>query len=64
MTVIHDEAALASTREQERLLSEVEASGARLILVGDPRQSQAVGAGGLWPEIERALKKREAAASS
>src|SRR6185312_8218695 len=33
-TVIHDEAALASTREQIRLLREVEASGARLIAVG------------------------------
>ena len=35
-TVIHDEAALASTREQIRLLRAVEASGARLIAVGDP----------------------------
>jgi conjugative relaxase-like TrwC/TraI family protein len=51
-TIIHDEAALASTRELSQLLQSVEDSGARLILVGDPRQSHAVGAGGLWPDIE------------
>jgi len=27
--------------------------GARLVEIGDPRQSQAVGAAGLWPELER-----------
>jgi conjugative relaxase-like TrwC/TraI family protein len=54
VTVIHDEAALASTREQSWLLEAVAQSGARLIEVGDPRQSQAVGAGGLWPAIEAA----------
>jgi conjugative relaxase-like TrwC/TraI family protein len=53
-TVIHEEAALASTREQESLLAAVEKSGARLIEVGDPRQSQPVGAGGLWGRIEQA----------
>jgi thymidylate kinase len=51
-TVIHDEAALASTREQLRLLHAVETSGARLIAVGDPQQNQPVGAGGLWDHIE------------
>jgi conjugative relaxase-like TrwC/TraI family protein len=55
-TIIHDEAALASTREQRRLLDAVQASGARLILVGDPRQSRAVGAGGLWPYLEQAAR--------
>jgi ATP-dependent exoDNAse (exonuclease V) alpha subunit len=55
-TIIHDEAALASTREQERLLAAVEESGARLIEVGDPRQSQPVGAGGLWPHLEHAAR--------
>jgi len=53
-TVIHDEAALASTREQIRLLRAVETSGARMIAVGDPRQNQPVGAGGLWTAIEHA----------
>jgi conjugative relaxase-like TrwC/TraI family protein len=60
VTVIHDEAALASTREQQQLLSTVEAGGARLIEVGDPRQSQAVGAGGLWPHLERAAGEEDA----
>ena len=51
-SVIHDEAALASTREQLQLLRAIESSGARLIAVGDPRQNQPVGAGGLWAQIE------------
>lgn len=55
-TVIHDEAALASTREQLRLLRAVEASGARLIAVGDPQQNQPVGAGGLWEHIENTAR--------
>jgi ATP-dependent exoDNAse (exonuclease V) alpha subunit len=44
-TVIHDEAALASTREQRIIFDAVEHAGARLIEVGDPGQSQAVGTG-------------------
>ncbi len=55
-TIVHDEAALASTREQQQLLQAVETSGARLIEVGDPRQSQPVGAGGLWPHLETATR--------
>jgi len=55
-TIIHDEAALASTREQQRLLAAVEDSGARLIEIGDPRQSHPVGAGGLWPHLELAAR--------
>jgi conjugative relaxase-like TrwC/TraI family protein len=55
-TVIHDEAALASTREQSALLQAVEGSGARLIMVGDPAQSKPVGAGGLWRHIESQVK--------
>ncbi|MGH2873724.1 MAG: AAA family ATPase, partial [Solirubrobacteraceae bacterium] len=55
-TVIHDEAALASTREQLRLLRAVETSGARLIAVGDPQQNQPVGAGGLWDQIENTAR--------
>jgi conjugative relaxase-like TrwC/TraI family protein len=55
-TVIHDEAALASTREQLRLMRAVETSGARLIAVGDPQQNQPVGAGGLWDQIEEAVR--------
>jgi len=54
VTVVHDEAALASTREQAWLLQAAAISGVRVIEVGDPRQSGAVGAAGLWPQIERA----------
>lgn len=57
VTVVHDEAALASTREQVWLLQAAAGSGARVIEVGDPRQSGAVGAGGLWPQIERAARQ-------
>jgi conjugative relaxase-like TrwC/TraI family protein len=53
VTIIHDEAALASTREQHRLHDAVARSGARLVIVGDPEQSQPVGAGGLWPHLEQ-----------
>jgi hypothetical protein len=60
VTVIHDEAALASTREQAWLFKTVSESGARLVAIGDPRQSQAVGAGGLWSEIEQTAKEQDA----
>ncbi|MGH2916508.1 MAG: MobF family relaxase [Solirubrobacteraceae bacterium] len=56
--IIHDEAALASTREQQRLLSAVSDSGARLIEVGDGSQSQPVGAGGLWHHLTDAARDR------
>ena len=56
VTVLHDEAALASTREQAWLLGAVGESGARLVMIGDPRQSQAVGAGGLWPVLEQTAR--------
>ncbi|MGH2871623.1 MAG: ATP-dependent DNA helicase, partial [Solirubrobacteraceae bacterium] len=59
-TLIHDEAALASTREQLRLLRAVETSGARLIAVGDPQQNQPVGAGGLWDQIENTTRDADA----
>lgn len=55
-TIVHDEAALASTREQAALLEAVEDGGARLITVGDPKQNQPVGAGGLWGHIEDAAR--------
>jgi conjugative relaxase-like TrwC/TraI family protein len=60
VTVIHDEAALASTREQAWLFRTVNESGARLVAIGDPRQSQAVGAGGLWSEIEQTAREQGA----
>ena len=59
-TLIHDEAALASTREQLDLLDAVEGSGARLIVVGDPQQNQPVGAGGLWHHLETITRDADA----
>jgi conjugative relaxase-like TrwC/TraI family protein len=61
-TIIHDEAALASTREQHALLAAVETSGARLISVGDPHQNPSVGAGGLWPHLEAATRAEDSQA--
>jgi ATP-dependent exoDNAse (exonuclease V) alpha subunit len=55
-TIVHDEAALASTREQQQLLAIVKQAGARLIEIGDPKQSQPVGAGGLWTHLEHAAR--------
>jgi conjugative relaxase-like TrwC/TraI family protein len=61
-TIIHDEAALASTREQHALLAAVETSGARLIAVGDPHQNPPVGAGGLWPHLEATTRDQHSQA--
>jgi conjugative relaxase-like TrwC/TraI family protein len=61
-TIIHDEAALASTREQHALLAAVESSGARLIAVGDPHQNPPVGAGGLWPHLEASTRDQHSQA--
>ncbi|MBV9607314.1 MAG: relaxase domain-containing protein, partial [Solirubrobacterales bacterium] len=55
-TIIHDEAALASTTEQLGLLDAVETARARMIAVGDPKQNQPVGAGGLWENIEQTTR--------
>jgi conjugative relaxase-like TrwC/TraI family protein len=59
-TVIHDEAALASTREQRWILAAIHAARGRLILVGDPCQSRPVGAGGLWAHIAHAASGQAA----
>ncbi|WP_249012269.1 MobF family relaxase [Conexibacter sp. DBS9H8] len=59
-TIIHDEAALASTDEQAAVLDAVAHTGARLIAVGDPHQNQPVGAGGLWETIETAARESDA----
>ena len=56
-TVIHDEAALASTYEQRFLLEAVRASGARLIEVGDGQQGQPVRAGGLWARLSNVAER-------
>ncbi len=59
-TVIHDEAALASTREQRDLMRALERSGARLVLVGDAAAEPAGRCRGLWERIERTTREQEA----
>jgi len=43
--LVVDEAGLLSSRQMHDLLSEVEKAGAKVVLVGDPKQLQAVGSG-------------------
>ncbi|MBD3778058.1 MAG: relaxase domain-containing protein [Micrococcales bacterium] len=51
--VIVDEAAMATTADLDLVLAEVDAAGARMVLVGDPGQLDAVGAGGVLGRLER-----------
>ncbi len=51
--VIIDEAAMATTADLDLVLAEVEAAGARMVLVGDPAQLDAVGAGGVLGRLDR-----------
>ncbi|MFO1108405.1 MAG: MobF family relaxase [Bradyrhizobium sp.] len=55
--LIVDEAGLLSSREAHALLSEVERAQARVILVGDRRQLQAIGAG---PGLDLVVRSVEA----
>jgi conjugative relaxase-like TrwC/TraI family protein len=50
-TLIVDEAGMLGTTSLHRLVDLAEAHGWRLALVGDPRQLQAVGRGGLFNEL-------------
>ena len=50
-TVIVDEAGMLGTNSLARLVDLAEAQGWRLVLVGDPRQLQAVGRGGMFAEL-------------
>ena len=52
-TLIVDEAGMVSTPDLARLTALARKEQWRLVLVGDPRQLQAVGRGGLLPEIAR-----------
>jgi conjugative relaxase-like TrwC/TraI family protein len=61
-TVIHDEAALASTREQQNLVETVEENWAHLLIVGDPQQSKPVGAAGLWSRLEQLADRQQSRA--
>ncbi|RMI13231.1 MobF family relaxase [Cellulomonas triticagri] len=51
--VIVDEAAMATTADLAAVLAEVESAGARMVLVGDPAQLDAVGAGGILGRLDR-----------
>lgn len=51
--VIVDEAAMATTADLDLVLAEVNAAGARMVLVGDPGQLDAVGAGGVLGRLDR-----------
>jgi conjugative relaxase-like TrwC/TraI family protein len=59
-SVIHEECALAATREQNFLFWACREGGARLVEVGDPEQNNPVGAGGLMGRLERLAKDQDA----
>jgi conjugative relaxase-like TrwC/TraI family protein len=59
-SVIHEECALAATREQNFLFWACQEGGARLVEVGDPEQNNPVGAGGLIGRLERLAKDQDA----
>ena len=56
--LVIDEAGMIGTRQMERVLSEAERAGAKVVLVGDPEQLQAIEAGAAF----RALAERHGAA--
>ena len=56
--LVVDEAGMIGTRQMERLLSAAEQAGAKVVLVGDPEQLQAIEAGAAF----RALSERHGAA--
>ena len=51
--VIVDEASMASTYQLAALLSQTEAAGAKMVLVGDPAQLDAIDAGGILGWLDR-----------
>jgi ATP-dependent exoDNAse (exonuclease V) alpha subunit len=55
--MVVDEAGLLSSRETHALLSEVERAQAKVILVGDRRQLQAISAG---PSLDLVVRSVEA----
>lgn len=52
--VIVDEASLADTKTLDALATQARSSGAKVVLVGDPAQLSAVGAGGAFAMLARA----------
>ncbi|MFF0486628.1 AAA family ATPase [Streptomyces sp. NPDC004435] len=51
--LVLDEAAMTDDRSAARLLTEAARTGTKLIAIGDPKQLQAVGAGGWFAEVHR-----------
>ena len=49
--LVIDEAGMIGTRQMERVLSEAERSGAKVVLVGDPEQLQAIEAGAAFRSL-------------
>ncbi|HTU12647.1 MAG TPA: Ti-type conjugative transfer relaxase TraA [Allosphingosinicella sp.] len=49
--LVIDEAGMIGTRQMERVISEAERRGAKVVLVGDPEQLQAIEAGGAFRSI-------------
>lgn len=54
--LVVDEAGQLSSRQMHAVLSEVERSGAKIVLVGDRRQLQPIGAGGALSIVARATE--------
>ncbi|MFD6891929.1 MobF family relaxase, partial [Streptomyces sp. NPDC059957] len=52
-TLVLDEAVMTDDRSMARLLTEAARTGTQLIAIGDPKQLQAIGAGGAFAEIHR-----------
>jgi Ti-type conjugative transfer relaxase TraA len=53
--LVVDEAGMIGSRQMERLLSRAEAAGAKVVLVGDPEQLQAIEAGAAFRAIAERL---------
>jgi conjugative relaxase-like TrwC/TraI family protein len=53
--VVMDEAARATSLQLARLVAEAHAAGAKVVLVGDPRQLQPIGPGNAFPHLARDL---------
>jgi Ti-type conjugative transfer relaxase TraA len=49
--LVIDEAGMIGTRQMERVISEAEKRGAKVVLVGDPEQLQAIEAGGAFRAV-------------
>ena len=57
--LVIDEAGMIGTRQMERIISEAEKRGAKIVLVGDPEQLQAIEAGAAFRSITERHGARE-----